>query len=143
MRLMGYCFAKELRPHDIAAVSIWMGGLDTERTRAYLASLPDESRPKTKRESPQFTGKVIAALYESNLRMKLSGRALIGVELGAKIGVSDIDGSTPKSYQDELGGPPELHPTHILMVIFISTEKNPGVVKSPFFGHVSMPLRTE
>jgi NAD(P)-dependent dehydrogenase (short-subunit alcohol dehydrogenase family) len=51
-------FAKELRPHNIAAVSIWMGGLDTERARAYLARMPDESRPKTKRESPQFTGKL-------------------------------------------------------------------------------------
>jgi NAD(P)-dependent dehydrogenase (short-subunit alcohol dehydrogenase family) len=104
-------FAKELRPHNIAAVSIWMGGLDTERARAYLASMPDESRPKTKRDSPQFTGKVIAALYESNLRMELSGRALIGAELGAKLGVSDIDGSAPKSYRYELGGPSELHAT--------------------------------
>jgi NAD(P)-dependent dehydrogenase (short-subunit alcohol dehydrogenase family) len=73
-------FAKELRPYNIAAVAIWMGGLDTERALAYLASMPDESRPKTKRESPQFTGKVIAALYESNLRMELSGRALIGAD---------------------------------------------------------------
>lgn len=104
-------FAKELRPHNIAAVSIWMGGLDTERARAHLASMPDESRPKTKRESPQFTGKMIAALYESNLRMELSGRALIGAELGAKLGVRDIDGSAPQSYRYELGGPPELHPT--------------------------------
>jgi NAD(P)-dependent dehydrogenase (short-subunit alcohol dehydrogenase family) len=104
-------FAKELRPHNIAAVSIWMGGLDTERARAYLASMPDELRPKRKRESPQFTGKVIAALYESNLRMELSGRALIGAELGAKLGVSDIDGSAPKSYRYELGGPPALHAT--------------------------------
>jgi hypothetical protein len=35
-----------------------MGGLDTERARAYLASLPPESRPTAKRESPQFTGRV-------------------------------------------------------------------------------------
>jgi hypothetical protein len=32
-------------------------------------------------------------------------------ELGAKLGVSDIDGSAPKSYRYELGGPPELHAT--------------------------------
>jgi hypothetical protein len=49
--------------------------------------------------------------YESNLRMELSGRALIGAELGAKLGVSDIDGSAPKSYRYELGGPSELHAT--------------------------------
>ena len=57
--------AKELRPHNVAAVSIWMGGLDTERARAYLATLPVEARPKAKRESPQFTGRVVAALYAS------------------------------------------------------------------------------
>jgi hypothetical protein len=28
------------------------GGLDTEHARAYLARMPDESLPKTKRESP-------------------------------------------------------------------------------------------
>ena len=103
--------AKELRPYNVAAVSIWMGGLDTERARAYLASLPEDARPKTRRDSPQFTGRVIAALYESDLRMKLTGRALIGAELGAKLDVTDIDGSAPPSYRYELGGPPELHST--------------------------------
>ncbi|HEY2535157.1 MAG TPA: SDR family NAD(P)-dependent oxidoreductase, partial [Xanthobacteraceae bacterium] len=103
--------AKELRPYNVAAVSIWMGGLDTERARAYLASLPEDARPKTRRDSPQFTGRVIAALYESDQRMKLTGRALIGAELGAKLRVTDIDGSAPLSYRYELGGPPELHTT--------------------------------
>jgi NAD(P)-dependent dehydrogenase (short-subunit alcohol dehydrogenase family) len=103
--------AKELRPYNVAAVSIWMGGLDTERARAYLASLPEDARPKTRRDSPQFTGRVIAALYDSDLRMKLTGRALIGAELGAKLGVTDIDGRAPLSYRYELGGPPELHAT--------------------------------
>jgi NAD(P)-dependent dehydrogenase (short-subunit alcohol dehydrogenase family) len=74
--------AKELRPHNVAAVSIWMGGLDTERARAYLASLPPESRPTAKRESPEFTGRIIATLYDSDQRMQLSGRVLIGARLG-------------------------------------------------------------
>ncbi|WP_213767882.1 SDR family NAD(P)-dependent oxidoreductase [Caballeronia sp. dw_19] len=103
--------AKELRPHNVAAVSIWMGGLDTERARAYLMTLPPESRPTAKRESPRFTGRVIAALYESDQRMRLSGHALIGAEIGAFLGVSDIDGSHPISYRYTMGGPPEPHPT--------------------------------
>lgn len=103
--------AKELRPHNVAAVSIWMGGLDTERARAYLMTLPPESRPTTKRDSPQFTGRVIAALYESDQRMRLSGRALIGAEIGAFLGVRDIDGSHPVSHRYTMGGPPELHPS--------------------------------
>jgi hypothetical protein len=43
--------------------------------------------------------------------MKLTGRALIGAELGTKLGVTDIDGSAPLSHRYELGGPPELHAT--------------------------------
>jgi hypothetical protein len=52
---------------------------------------------------------VIAALYASDQRMKLSGHALIGAELGAKLGVTDVDGIAPVSYRYEMGGPPELH----------------------------------
>src|SRR5712672_1033522 len=103
--------AKELRPHNVAAVSIWMGGLDTARARASLASLPPDARPTAKRESPKFTGRVIAALYASDNLMDLSGRALIGAELGAALGVTDIDGSGPLSYRYTMGGPPELNPT--------------------------------
>jgi NAD(P)-dependent dehydrogenase (short-subunit alcohol dehydrogenase family) len=100
--------AKELRPHNVAAVSIWMGGLDTERAREYIASLPPEQRPTARRESPQFTGRVIAALYADDF-MHYSGRALIGAELGARLGVTDVDGGAPLSLRYELGGPPELH----------------------------------
>lgn len=103
--------AKELRPHSVAAVSIWMGGLDTERARAHLGSLPQEARPTMTRESPQFTGRVIAALYDSDDLMALSGRALIGAELGAYLAVSDIDGTTPRTMRYRLGGPPEPHPS--------------------------------
>jgi NAD(P)-dependent dehydrogenase (short-subunit alcohol dehydrogenase family) len=101
--------ALELRPHGVAAVSIWMGGLDTERARAYLESLPPDSRPTARRESPRFTGRVIAALYAAADLMHYSGRALIGAELGARLGVPDVDGSAPPSLRYELGGPPELH----------------------------------
>ena len=68
--------ARELRPHHVAAVSIWMGGLDTERVRAHTDALPPETRD-VRRESPEFTGRVIAALYRSPELMTLSGRTLI------------------------------------------------------------------
>ncbi|HZV64816.1 MAG TPA: SDR family NAD(P)-dependent oxidoreductase [Telluria sp.] len=102
---------KELRAYKVAAVSIWMGGLDTERARAYLATLPAGPATRAKRESPQFTGRVIAALYASASMMDLSGRALIGAELGAFLGICDIDGSHPLSSRYTLGGPPEPHRT--------------------------------
>lgn len=103
--------AKELRPHGVAAVAIWMGGLLTERSTAYLESLPPHRRPSTRRESPQFTGRVIAALYAREDLLSYSGRAHIGAELGARLGVTDIDGTVPPSLRDQLGAPPEPHPT--------------------------------
>ncbi|WP_329456461.1 SDR family NAD(P)-dependent oxidoreductase [Streptomyces sp. NBC_01497] len=103
--------AKELRPYGVAAVSLWMGGLDTERARAHLASLPPGGAPTAKRESPLFTGRVIAALYASEELPAFSGRALIGAELGAYFGVTDVDGTAPRSLRHTLGGPPEPHPS--------------------------------
>ncbi|MEV1021048.1 hypothetical protein [Streptomyces sp. NPDC050264] len=41
--------------------------------------------------------------------MDLSGRALIGAELGAQLGVTDVDGSAPRSLRYTHGGPAELH----------------------------------
>jgi len=103
--------AKELRPYNVAAISIWMGRLDTERSRILRSKLPENEAQAKKLESPQFTGRVISALYNSQDLMALSGQALIGAELGFKLGVKDVDGSWPASYRNTLGGPPELHPS--------------------------------
>jgi hypothetical protein len=43
--------------------------------------------------------------------MRYSGRALIGVELGLALGVTEADGTLPNTYRYALGGPPELHRT--------------------------------
>ena len=103
--------AKELRPHNVAAVSIWMGNVGTERSRAHYATVSQEVRDSIQMETPQFTGRVIAALYASNERMALSGQALIGAELGKRFGVSDVDGRQPPSHRRSLGAPPKLHET--------------------------------
>lgn len=103
--------ARELRPHNVAAISIWMGSLDTERARAYRSKLPEGAVYRKKMESPQFTGRVISALYHFQDLMALSGQALIGAELGLQLGIDDINGSRPVSYRDTLGSPPELHPS--------------------------------
>ena len=103
--------AKELRSYNVAAISIWMGRLDTERSRALRSNLPEGEAQVKKLESPQFTGRVISALYNSPDMMALSGQALIGAELGFKLGVKDVDGSWPPSYRNTLGAPPELHPS--------------------------------
>ncbi|GHH86188.1 short-chain dehydrogenase [Streptomyces sulfonofaciens] len=102
--------ARELRPYGVAALSVWMGSLDTERVRAHLETLaPQQRAALPPSESPQFTGRVIAALYACEALMEFSGRAVIGAELGAYLDVTDIDGSRPRSRRHDLGGPPELH----------------------------------
>lgn len=43
--------------------------------------------------------------------MTYSGRAHIVAELASRLGVTDIDGTNPPSLRDQLGAPPELHPS--------------------------------
>lgn len=99
--------AVDLRPFDVAAVSIWMGLLRTERTEAVLDA--DDGRYgqlAQLAESPEFTGRLVAALVEHPRRMSWSGRVLIGAELGAELGVLDVDGKAPTSHRHWLGDPP-------------------------------------
>ncbi len=100
--------AFDFREFDVAAVSIWMGMLKTERT----ADLDAEAKPEyaaflANAETPEFTGNLIAALHDSPRRMELSGRTLIGAELGEELGITDEGGRKPVSYRAMLGSPPE------------------------------------
>jgi NAD(P)-dependent dehydrogenase (short-subunit alcohol dehydrogenase family) len=103
--------AKELRPHNVAAVSIWMGSVATERTMAWLEQHPVEQRSRPFLESTQFTGRLIAALYASELRMRYTGQAVIGAELAWALGVTDISGHNPPSRRKDMGAPHSLHPS--------------------------------
>lgn len=104
---MAHDMAVDLAPYEVAAVSIWMGLLRTERTMRVLDSDPARyAGVDATMESPEFTGRVIAALAESPNRMGYSGRVLVGAELGAELGVEDVDGRTPASRRPLLGDPP-------------------------------------
>ncbi|MDX1693309.1 MAG: short-chain dehydrogenase, partial [Ketobacteraceae bacterium] len=56
-------------------------------------------------ESPEFTGKVIDALYTDEALMDKTGQALISAEVALNLGVTDINGKQPASHRDMLGGP--------------------------------------
>ena len=58
-------------------------------------------------EKPEFSGLIIDALYHDPELRKLSGKALIGAELGAKYGIKDLDGKQPISYRPSMGSPAE------------------------------------
>ena len=89
--------AVDFRPFGVSVISIWLGLQRTERTRANLLRHPDRYGPGelgTISESPEFTGRVIDAVDRWPQKLELSGTALIGAELGAFLGVTDVDGGT-------------------------------------------------
>ncbi len=103
---MAHDMAVDFRPHEVAVVSIWMGLLLTERTRASFAADPDRyGAMSAMAESPEFTGRVIAALAQDPDRMSWSGQILVGAEVGEAFGITDIDGSKPTSPRGFLGDP--------------------------------------
>lgn len=106
---MAHDMAIDLRPNGVAVVSLWMGLLRTERTERALLD-PDMARKYAASvahmESPQFPGRVIAALLDDPALLARSGQVCIDAELGLALGVRDIDGRQPPSYRSALGAPP-------------------------------------
>lgn len=106
---MAHDMAVDLRPHGVAAVSLWMGLLDTERTAWVMGdpALAARYAPlRDRMESPQFTGRVIDALARDPRLLERSGGVWIGAELAREFGVTDIDGRQPPSFRAALGEPP-------------------------------------
>jgi NAD(P)-dependent dehydrogenase (short-subunit alcohol dehydrogenase family) len=99
---MAHDMAVDLAPFNVAAVSIWMGLLRTERTEAALARY---GALAAMAESPEFTGRVIAALARHPDRMRWTGQVVVGAELGEALGVVDVDGTAPASHRARLGDP--------------------------------------
>src|SRR5690606_4131783 len=96
--------AVDFREYGIAAVSIWMGSLLTERVRKIIASKPEKfGHILDTAETPELTGHVIWALYRDPGLMSVSGQTLIGAELAARYGIRDEDGRRPLSYRDLFG----------------------------------------
>jgi len=88
---MAACMAHELRPHGVAAVSLYPGLVRTEAVMAH-ASFFDLSNS----ESPQFSGRAVAALATDPHLLEKSGRALVAAELALEYGFTDIDGKQPR-----------------------------------------------
>jgi NAD(P)-dependent dehydrogenase (short-subunit alcohol dehydrogenase family) len=114
---MAMDMAIDLSKHDVASVSLWLGFVRTERNEP-LFEHPDAMKgPYGKflanAESPEFIGRIIAALHRDPQRMQRSGRVLIAAELAENLGVREADGRQPKSNRVALGAPPEPSPVVI------------------------------
>src|ERR1700722_11837825 len=89
--------AVDFRPFGVAAVSIWMGAVLTQRLRQVIDSGPGFAYLDDIAETPEFTGHVIAALAADPDVLAVSGRTLIGAEVARQYGITDRDGRHPPS----------------------------------------------
>ena len=93
--------AVDLKDFDVAAVSIWMGALKAERLQMLIDSAPEKyAHLAGITETPEFTGHVIWALYKDPALLEMSGRTVIGAEMGLKYGIRDEGGRQPVSCRD-------------------------------------------
>lgn len=79
--------AVPLRTHNVAAVSLWPGLVRTEGIM-----LHEKYIDLSNSESPQFTGRAVAALAADGEVLSKSGRGLWVSDLATAYGFSDIDG---------------------------------------------------
>lgn len=107
--------AFDFREFGIAAVSVWMGSLLTDRVRKIIASKPESfGHILETAETPEMTGHVIWALYNDPDLMELSGQTLIGAELAAKYGIEGDNGRQPPSYRDMFDVHPGRQYPHVM-----------------------------
>lgn len=93
---------------SVSTVSIWMGILLTERMRRAFDGRADALAAFAEHaETPEFTGRLIDALYRDPDLPALSGHTVIGAELAQRYGIADDGGRRPPSHRDALGAPRE------------------------------------
>jgi dehydrogenase/reductase SDR family protein 1 len=84
--------AYELKDHGVTVVSLYPGLV---RTEAVLEAAKGGFLDLSNSESPEYIGRVIAALAADPDRLARSGQALVAAKLGAEYSVVDIDGERP------------------------------------------------
>lgn len=103
--------AVDLRPFGVAAVSLWMGMLKTDRTKRVMDQDPEKYAPFWAiAETPEFTGHLISAIYRDPQRAERSGKVLISAEAALDYGLRDAEGKQPPSHREFLGAPAQAHP---------------------------------
>ncbi|EFC86264.1 SDR family NAD(P)-dependent oxidoreductase [Parafrankia sp. EUN1f] len=101
--------AIELRPHGVTSLSLWQGLTFTERARRNLARDPSMTSQQVTDPaigcSPEFPGRVIAALSADPDLLERSGGTFITAELAADYAITDIDGRVIPSVRAQRGSP--------------------------------------
>ncbi|WP_332909142.1 SDR family NAD(P)-dependent oxidoreductase [Mycobacterium intracellulare] len=101
--------AIELEPHRIASLSLWQGLTFTERAQDNLARHPALKEETVTNPAvgctPEYPGRVIAALAADRDVMKRTGGTFITAEIAADYGITDIDGKIIPTLRAERGSP--------------------------------------
>jgi NAD(P)-dependent dehydrogenase (short-subunit alcohol dehydrogenase family) len=93
--------ALDFKDFGVAAVSLWMGAVLTDRLKGVIEADPEKfGYLRDTCETAEFSGHVIWALYHDPKLMELSGQTLIGAELAKAYGIKDEGGRQPPSYRD-------------------------------------------
>jgi NAD(P)-dependent dehydrogenase (short-subunit alcohol dehydrogenase family) len=101
--------AVDFKDFGVAALSIWMGAVLTERLQMVIAADPAKAYLRNMTESPEFTGHIICALHDDSRLMELSGQTVIGAEMAVRYGIKDVGGRQPPSYRDTYKVAPHVH----------------------------------
>lgn len=93
---------------NVAAVSVWMGALTTERLMGMLDVMPDlRQHLEGTLESAGYTGHVAWAMYnDPEMIAKFNGKTVIGAEVGKAYGLTDLGGKFPPSVRGGTGASP-------------------------------------
>jgi NAD(P)-dependent dehydrogenase (short-subunit alcohol dehydrogenase family) len=104
---MNFDMAIDLKPYDVATVSVWPGLILTDMLKAvpvdYLP--PEVATDLPNFETPEFTGLVLERLWRDPDRLGYSGKTVVSAELGKRFGIRDLDGKEPRLFRDQLGSP--------------------------------------
>ena len=100
--------AIELKPHNVASISLWQGLTLTEKAHYNLAQSKEKltsSVTSMTGSSVEHPGRVIAAMAADPEIMQRSGGTFITTEVAMDYGVTDIDGRVIPSARDSRGSP--------------------------------------
>ena len=88
---MIYGMARDLRPHNIAAVALAPGFIRTERVAAAFEAAGNKDYLNFT-ESPQYVGRAVVALASDQKVLEKSGKVLAVGDLAEEYGFTDVDG---------------------------------------------------
>lgn len=100
--------AAELTGTGVSAISLWPGLVKNEVMQGFIDRGLDNFQgfPLANAETPEFIGRVVAALASDPDIAARSGHTLITAETAPDYGITDLDGNQPDSHRALFGGGP-------------------------------------